>query len=140
MKTMFCKLSVLALAFLLMLTLFSFAVNAEEITASETDTAPVTETVSDTEASDAEASDTEISESEISESEISDTEVSESETTETNADDASAMNFDFMPEQFIINLKYMAAGMVGIFLVIGVIILTILILGKLTAPKKKDEE
>lgn len=135
MKTMFCKLSVLALAFLLMLTLFSFAVNAEEITASETDTAPVTETVSDTEASDAEASDTE-----ISESEISDTEVSESETTETNADDSSAMNFDFMPEQFIINLKYMAAGMVGIFLVIGVIILTILILGKLTAPKNKDEE
>ena len=135
MKTMFCKLSVLALAFLLMLTLFSFAVNAEEITASETDTAPVTETVSDTEASDTEASDTE-----ISESEISDTEVSESETTETNADDASAMNFDFMPEQFIINLKYMAAGMVGIFLVIGVIILTILLLGKLTAPKKKDEE
>ncbi|MBQ9779462.1 MAG: hypothetical protein IJW00_00810 [Clostridia bacterium] len=46
----------------------------------------------------------------------------------------------FRPEAFIENLKYMGAGMIGIFLVIGVIILTIMLLGKLTAPKKQDEE
>ena len=46
----------------------------------------------------------------------------------------------FRPEAFIENLKYMGAGMIGIFLVIGVIILTIVLLGKLTAPKKKSEE
>lgn len=55
-------------------------------------------------------------------------------------EDEGAMKFDFMPDQFVVNLKYMAAGMVGIFLVIGVIILTIVLLGKLTAPKKKQEE
>ena len=47
----------------------------------------------------------------------------------------------FNPGAFVENLKYMAAGMIGIFLVIGVIVLTIVLLGKLTAPKKnRDEE
>ncbi len=46
----------------------------------------------------------------------------------------------FRPEAFVENLKYMAAGMIGIFLVIGVIVLTIVLLGKLTAPKKKNNE
>ena len=46
----------------------------------------------------------------------------------------------FRPEAFLENLKYMAAGMIGIFLVIGVIVLTIVLLGKLTAPKKTDDE
>ncbi len=46
----------------------------------------------------------------------------------------------FRPEAFLENLKYMAAGMIGIFLVIGVIVLTIVLLGKLTAPKKKNNE
>ncbi len=49
-------------------------------------------------------------------------------------------NGGFHPEEFINNLKYMGAGMIGIFLVIGVIILTILILGKLTAPKNQDSD
>ena len=135
MKTMFCKLSVLALAFLMMLSLFCFAANAEEITVSDTnvtsDTTTVTETVAETV--------TETAGIETTETGISETEITETETTETTADDA-AMNFNFMPDKFVINLKYMAAGMVGIFLVIGVIVITILILGKLTAPKNKDEE
>ncbi len=46
----------------------------------------------------------------------------------------------FRPEAFVENLKYMAAGMIGIFLVIGVIVLTIVVLGKVTAPKKSDDE
>ena len=49
-------------------------------------------------------------------------------------------NFEFHPMSFVENLKYMAAGMIGIFLVIGVIVLTIVLLGKLTAPKKTDDE
>ena len=48
------------------------------------------------------------------------------------------INFD--ASQFVKNLPAMAGGMVGIFLVIGVIILTIVVLSKLTAPKKQDDE
>lgn len=57
--------------------------------------------------------------------------------TESVTDVASA---GFRPEAFVENLKYMAAGMIGIFLVIGVIVLLIVLLGKLTAPRKKDDE
>lgn len=46
----------------------------------------------------------------------------------------------FHPGAFVENLKYMAAGMIGIFLVIGVIVLTIVLLGKLTAPKKNNDD
>lgn len=52
----------------------------------------------------------------------------------------AADSFTFEPMAFVANLKYMAAGMVGIFIVIGAIILTIVLLGKLTAPKKGKEE
>lgn len=51
---------------------------------------------------------------------------------------ASAVNFKAW--NFVENLKYMAAGMIGIFIVIGAIILTIVVLGKLTAPRRKDNE
>ena len=50
----------------------------------------------------------------------------------------SGVTFDFNPSAFVHNLKYMAAGMIGIFLVIGVIVLTIVLLSKLTASKKAD--
>ncbi len=46
----------------------------------------------------------------------------------------------FHPMAFVDNLKYMAAGMVGIFIVIGAIVLTILLLSKLTDRKKNDGE
>ncbi len=52
--------------------------------------------------------------------------------------DAAASGFN--PGAFVENLKYMAAGMIGIFLVIGVIVLTIVLLGKLTASKKKEDD
>ena len=48
----------------------------------------------------------------------------------------------FNPSAFVENLSYMGLGMVGIFIVIGVIILSVVVLNKVTAPKpqKKDEE
>ena len=49
-----------------------------------------------------------------------------------------ANGIDFEPAAFVSSLKYMAAGMAGIFLVIGTIILTIVILSKLTASKKSN--
>ncbi len=59
-----------------------------------------------------------------------------SETVNETVNEA-ANAFNFQPGEFLANLKYMAAGMVGIFLVIGTIILTIVVLGKLTSRKKK---
>ena len=46
------------------------------------------------------------------------------------------------PMAFVENLKYMGLGMLGIFIVIGVIILAVVGLNKVTAPKteKKDQE
>ena len=46
------------------------------------------------------------------------------------------------PSAFAENLSYMGLGMLGIFIVIGVIILSVVVLNKVTAPKagKKDEE
>ncbi len=43
----------------------------------------------------------------------------------------------FEPKAFIDNLSYMGKGMLGIFVVIGVIILTVIILNKVTSKKKK---
>ena len=43
----------------------------------------------------------------------------------------------FNPMNFITNLKYMGLGMLGIFVVIGVIILVTVILNKTTKPDEK---
>lgn len=48
------------------------------------------------------------------------------------------MNFN--PMAFVENLKYMGVGMLGIFIVIGIIILSVVALNKLTAPKKTNSE
>lgn len=48
------------------------------------------------------------------------------------------MNFN--PAAFVENLKYMGVGMLGIFIVIGVIILSVVVLNKVTAPKKNSDE
>ena len=53
------------------------------------------------------------------------------------------MNFfeNFNVDRFLFSLQYMWKGMLCIFVVIAVIILSILIIGKLSskAPKEKDE-
>ena len=46
------------------------------------------------------------------------------------------MNISFEPMNFVNNLSYMASGMIGIFAVIGVIIIATVILNKLTGKKK----
>ena len=49
---------------------------------------------------------------------------------------------NFSAMAFVENLKWMGLGMLGIFIVIGVIILSVNILNKVTAPKseKKSDE
>ena len=42
------------------------------------------------------------------------------------------MNIEFNPMNFISNLSYMASGMIGIFIVIGIIIIATLLLNKIT--------
>ncbi len=46
------------------------------------------------------------------------------------------MNISFNPYGFVENLSYLVKGMVGIFVVIGLIIIVTVILNKLTTPKK----
>ena len=46
----------------------------------------------------------------------------------------------FTPMNFITNLSYLIAGMVGIFIVIGVIILATVILNSLTKKSNKNNK
>ena len=49
-------------------------------------------------------------------------------------------NLRFDPMQFIYNLKYLAIGLIGIFIVIGIIMLVTVILNKLpSGGKDKDD-
>jgi hypothetical protein len=43
---------------------------------------------------------------------------------------------NFNPMNFVKNAGYMGAGMLGIFVVIGLIVITTVILNKATSPKK----
>ncbi len=45
----------------------------------------------------------------------------------------------FVPMAFVNNLKYMGIGMIGIFLIIGIIMAATYAIGKLTAKDSKDE-
>ncbi len=45
----------------------------------------------------------------------------------------------FEPMNFVTNLSYMGIGMLGIFIVIGAIIVVTAILNKVTADKKDEE-
>lgn len=46
----------------------------------------------------------------------------------------------FEPMRFIENIGYMGAGMLGIFVVIGLIVVATVALNKLTSLEKKDKE
>ncbi len=52
---------------------------------------------------------------------------------------ANTIDIDFQPEMFVENLKYMGAGMLAIFAVIGVIIGVTCLLNWATRSRKKDE-
>ena len=41
---------------------------------------------------------------------------------------------------FISNLKYMGIGLLGVFIIIGIIIAATYLTTKLTAPKKNDDD
>ena len=47
---------------------------------------------------------------------------------------------DFNPMNFVENLEFMGMGMLGIFIVIGVIILIITLFNKITSPKKNKDD
>ena len=47
-------------------------------------------------------------------------------------------DLQFNPMSFIDNLKYMGLGMLGVFIVIGIIILAISSLSYITAPKNNQ--
>ena len=49
------------------------------------------------------------------------------------------INIVFNPMNFVTNLTYLAKGLIGIFIVIGIIMLVTVILNKLPSGKKKDE-
>ena len=52
------------------------------------------------------------------------------------------LNFYFEPFEFVKNLKYMGIGMLGVFIIVGVIMiatyLTSYFTGKLSKPKNDD--
>lgn len=48
------------------------------------------------------------------------------------------MNFN--PSNFLSNLKYMGVGMLGVFIIIGVIIGATYAIAKYTAPKSKSDK
>ncbi len=48
------------------------------------------------------------------------------------------MLFKFAPEAFIANLKWMGLGMLGIFIVIGIIVVVTMLLNKIFKDKKED--
>lgn len=43
---------------------------------------------------------------------------------------------EFHPEGFIDNLKYMGVGMLGVFIIVGIIIAATYAIGKFTSKKK----
>lgn len=47
------------------------------------------------------------------------------------------MNFQFNPMNFVTNLSYMAKGMIGIFAVIGIIVVVTVLLNKITTKNDK---
>ncbi|MBQ6951967.1 MAG: sodium pump decarboxylase gamma subunit [Clostridia bacterium] len=50
------------------------------------------------------------------------------------------MQFGFYPDRFVDSLQYMLKGLVGIFLVTGLIILVLVVMDKAGNRKKKDAE
>ena len=48
------------------------------------------------------------------------------------------MNFEFNPMNFVSSLAYLAKGMIGIMVVMGVIILTTVLLNKISTKKNED--
>ena len=52
----------------------------------------------------------------------------------------ASKEFIFQPMNFINNLMYLVIGLIGIFIVIGLIVIATIILNKLPEGKKKDND
>ena len=46
----------------------------------------------------------------------------------------------FEPMNFVANLKYMGIGMLGVFIIIGIIMIATYAIGKLTAKNKDNDK
>ncbi len=137
MKNISAKIIFGLLSLVVMLAVISLSVCAE--TSQETatnDTPVVTTEVVTTE----EITVVETVASEPVDTAPSETQAAGEETDASTSQEEGALNVDFTPSNFVANLKYMAAGMAGIFIVIGAIVLCIVILGKVTDRKSNDEE
>ncbi len=49
------------------------------------------------------------------------------------------MNITFLPMNFVTNLTYLLAGMIGIFIIIGIIVIATVILNAATSKKDKKK-
>ena len=116
---MFKKISVVTLVLVMMLSVFSLCVAATEVDGMDIAPAP---------------------DASVFETAPLDEEIDIAPLDEEIATD-NAKKVQFKPMAFVENLNIMGVGMLGIFIVIGAIILSVVVLGKITAPKpeKKDE-
>ena len=48
--------------------------------------------------------------------------------------------FSFEPMNFVTNLTYMGVGMLGIFIIVGIIVAATYAIAKFTAPKSNGDE
>lgn len=64
--------------------------------------------------------------------------VSVPETGDETGDEAAKMIFE--PMRFVHTLKFMGVGMIGIFIVMGVIIVSVVVLNKTTSPRKETDD
>lgn len=58
---------------------------------------------------------------------------------EASEEITEGMGVNFAPENFVTNLSYMGVGMLGIFIVIGIICATTVVLNKIFSSKKKED-
>ena len=60
--------------------------------------------------------------------------------TELPPENSGENQFQFMPEKIVETIGYMGTGMIGIFLVIGLIVLATIVLNRVFHEKKKQDE
>ena len=52
----------------------------------------------------------------------------------------TAAQITFQPANCVENLQHMGIGMLGVFMIIGIIMLATYVIGKLTAPKQNKQQ
>ena len=116
------------LVMILSLSLFTLGAFAEGASETESETEKLEETNAATES---ESGD---------ETEASTEAETDGETDDADAGSGEAPKMIFEPGNFIKWLPVMGAGLLGIFIVIGVIVLSVVVLNKVTAPRKKNDD